>query len=64
MLLPMLHDVNRAAHGRILAQLADLVDAGVVEPLLDDTRFAIPETGAAYAHLKSGQALGKVVIEL
>ena len=64
MLLPMLHDVNRAAHGRILAQLADLVDTGVVEPLLDDTRFAIPETGAAYAHLKSGQALGKVVIEL
>ena len=64
MLLPMLHDVNRAVHGQILTQLAQLVDAGAVKPLLDDTRFALPQVGAAYAHLKSGQALGKIVVEL
>ena len=64
MLLPMLHDVNRAAHGEILTRLADLVDGGAVRPLLDDHRFAIDQVGDAYAHLKSGQALGKVVVEL
>ena len=64
MLLPMLHDVNRAVHGEILAGLAALVDAGAVKPLLDEQRFALTDTGAAYARLQSGAALGKVVIEI
>lgn len=64
MLLPMLHDVNRAAHGEILAQLAALVDAGAVKPLLDDQQFTLDQVGDAYARLKSGAALGKVVIEV
>ncbi|RJE81102.1 zinc-dependent alcohol dehydrogenase family protein [Paracoccus sp. JM45] len=64
MLLPMLHDVNRAAQGKILAQLAKLVDAGAVKPLLDQSQFTLGEVGAAYARLKSGQALGKVVVDV
>ncbi|WP_336099341.1 zinc-dependent alcohol dehydrogenase family protein [Roseovarius sp. CH_XMU1461] len=64
MLLPMLHNVNRQVHGDILAKLADLVDSGAVKPLLDDQRFGFEEVGAAYARLGSGQAIGKVVVEL
>ncbi|OIQ31255.1 MAG: quinone oxidoreductase [Alphaproteobacteria bacterium MedPE-SWcel] len=64
MLLPMLHDVNRAVHGEILGRLAELVDNGAVKPLLDGERFALTEVDAAYARLQSGAALGKVVIEV
>lgn len=64
MLLPMLHDVAREAHGAILADLAKLVDAGAVKPLLDEQRFGLAEVGDAYARLKSGEAMGKVVVEV
>lgn len=64
MLLPMLHDVGCEAHGAILAELAKLVDAGAVKPLLDEQRFGLAEVGDAYARLKSGQAMGKVVVEV
>jgi alcohol dehydrogenase len=64
MLLPMLHDVRREVHGEILAQLAELVDAGAVKPLLDEQTFALTEVGDAYARLQSGQAIGKVVVEV
>ncbi|WP_370161456.1 zinc-dependent alcohol dehydrogenase family protein [Limimaricola soesokkakensis] len=64
MLLPMLHDVGREAHGAILADLAKLVDAGAVKPLLDEQRFGLAEVGDAYARLKSGEAMGKVVVEV
>ncbi|QUS37172.1 zinc-dependent alcohol dehydrogenase family protein [Falsirhodobacter algicola] len=62
MLLPMLHDVGRRAHGEILAGLAQLVDAGAVAPLVDEEAFDLSEVGKAYARLQSGRAIGKVVI--
>ncbi|QFT44988.1 Zinc-type alcohol dehydrogenase-like protein [Roseivivax sp. THAF40] len=64
MLLPMLHDVGRETHGGILSGLAKLVDAGSVTPLLDEKTFSFAEVGDAYARLKSGQAMGKVVVEI
>lgn len=64
MLLPMLHDVRREVHGEILRDLAALVDAGAVKPLLDDRHFTLAQVGDAYARLKSGRALGKVVVEV
>lgn len=64
MLIPMLHDHQRDAHGQILAKLADIVDSGALSPLLDEQRFTLDEAGAAYDRLASGQAIGKVVIEL
>jgi len=63
MLIPMLHNVQREAHGQILRDLAAYVDAGDVSPLLDAHRFGLTDAGAAYARLKSGQAVGKVVID-
>ncbi|WP_245559667.1 zinc-binding dehydrogenase [Amorphus coralli] len=64
MLIPMLHDVGRAEHGAILAKLAHLVDAGSLKPLVDDQAFGLEDAGAAYARLTSGQAIGKVVIDV
>ncbi|WP_322786321.1 zinc-binding dehydrogenase [Pseudooceanicola batsensis] len=64
MLLPMLHVVRRVVHGQILADLAKLVDDGVVKPLLDAPDFALTQIGDAYARLQSGQASGKVVVEV
>jgi NADPH:quinone reductase len=62
MLLPMLSGINRAHHGKILTQLAQLVDQGQVRPLLDHQTFTFSEVAAAHAHLESGQAIGKIVL--
>nr|WP_067291466.1 zinc-dependent alcohol dehydrogenase family protein [Marinobacterium profundum] len=64
MLIPMLHNHKREAHGAILAKLSEIVDAGGLKPLLDDKRFGLTEVGDAYARLGSGQAIGKVVVEI
>ncbi len=64
MLIPMLHDDKREEHGAILAKLAELADAGALRPLLDEMRFGFEEIGQAHARLGSGQAIGKVVVEM
>ena len=63
MLIPMLHNKGRAQHGRILSELAEIADQGGLKPLLDPQVFTMANVGAAYDHLVSGQAIGKVVIE-
>ena len=62
MLIPMLHNHHREAHGNILEQLAQIVDQGAVKPLLDEQGFSLSEVGQAYDRLTSGQAVGKVVV--
>jgi NADPH:quinone reductase len=62
MLIPMLHDHKRDEHGTILTKLAEIVDAGALKPLLDETAFGLADVGRAYERLSSGQAIGKVVI--
>lgn len=64
MLIPMLHDVGRAEHGAVLTTLSELVDAGALEPLLDERRFGLDGVGEAYARLSGGQAVGKVVVDV
>ncbi|WP_420586174.1 zinc-dependent alcohol dehydrogenase family protein [Ruegeria sp.] len=64
MLIPMMHDVGRQAHGDILRTLADLVDAGGLKPIVDEHHFGWANADAAYAHLTTGAAVGKVVVEL
>jgi NADPH:quinone reductase len=64
MLIPMLHNHNREAHGKILTQLAQIVDQGGVKPLLDEQSFNLSEVGQAHNRLTSGQAIGKVVVEV
>lgn len=64
MLLPMLSNQGREKHGSILAKLAEIVDAGALKPLLDDRTFDLGTVGAAYDRLTSGQAIGKVVVDV
>jgi len=63
MLIPMLHNHQRAAHARILRSLAEIVEAGGLTPVLDESRFSLEQAGQAYARLTSGKGMGKVVID-
>ena len=63
MLIPMLHDFKREQHAMILSRLTEIVDAGGLKPVLDETQFSLTEAGDAHARLQSRQAMGKVVIE-
>ena len=63
MLIPMLHNFRRADHGEILRILAQIIEAGGLTPVLDETHFTLEEAGQAYARLESRQAMGKVVID-
>ncbi|MEM1372183.1 MAG: zinc-binding dehydrogenase, partial [Pseudomonadota bacterium] len=64
MLIPMLHDHKREQHGAILAALTETVEAGALKPLLDEKQFRLADVGQAYDRLTSGQAMGKVVVEI
>lgn len=64
MLIPMLHNHKREEHGEILAKLGDIVEDGGLKPLLDEVHYGFQEVGKAYDHLSSGQAIGKVVMDV
>ena len=64
MLIPMLHDVDRAEHGRILREAAALADAGRLRSHLDPERFDLASVADAHRHLEGGRAVGKVVIDV
>ena len=63
MLIQMLHDHKREDHADILTDIASIVDAGSLTPLLDETHFKPADVGQAYDRLISGEATGKVVIQ-
>ncbi|MEM9478757.1 MAG: zinc-dependent alcohol dehydrogenase family protein [Verrucomicrobiota bacterium] len=63
MLIPMLNHFKRDEHAKILRDLASIVDAGGLTPVLDESEFSLEEVGQAYARLESGKAMGKVVVE-
>ncbi len=64
MLIPMLHNYKRNIHGEILSNLAEIIDAGKMRPILDKKDFKLEEVGLAHKHLESGSAVGKVVVTL
>ena len=64
MLVPLLYGIGREEHGHILTEIARLVDAGRLKPLIDGERFTLDEVGTAHARLESGRALGKLVIDV
>ncbi len=64
MLIQMLHNYKRETHGAILRDIAAIVDAEALTPLLDDTQFKLADVGKTYARLTSGAATGKVVVEV
>ena len=62
MLIPLLHRIGRARHGRILTQAAKLVDAGQLKPLIDQQRFTFNQIAEAHAYAESGAQVGKVLV--
>ncbi|MFA0439686.1 quinone oxidoreductase [Vibrio sp. 10N.286.49.C2] len=64
MLIPMIHNVKREEHGEILAAIAKIAESGALIPVVDPQTFDLSEVGDAHAHLASGKAIGKVVIDV
>ncbi len=62
MLIPLTEGINRASHGKILRQVAELVDQGLIKPLIDDSNFTIWQVADAHARLESGKAVGKITL--
>ena len=63
-LLPMLTGEGRAHHGKILTQIAKLVDAGRLAPRVDEARYSLPNVSAAHGSLATARNAGKVVISI
>jgi hypothetical protein len=53
---------GRTHHGEILAHIATLVEAGKLEPLLNDHTISMADIDTVYTPVESG-AVGKVVVE-
>ena len=64
MLIPMIHDHGREAHGEILNKLTEITEAGALRPVLDEMPFTLDQVCEAHARLASGQAMGKVVVTI
>lgn len=64
MLLPILNNEGREAHGQILSKIADIVDEGKLKPLIDARQFTLETVAQAHELLESGQAQGKVVLSI
>jgi NADPH:quinone reductase-like Zn-dependent oxidoreductase len=62
-LLPLLTGKGRARHGEILSSAGELVDAGKLKPLVNESRFTTSQLAAAYLAAESG-ATGKAVVEI
>ena len=62
MLLPLLTGQQRERHGAMLREVAELVDAGRLRPLLDPAAFTFDDVAAAHRHVESGAHVGKVVL--
>jgi len=63
MLIPMLHNHNRKDHAHILGEVAKIIEAGNLTPVVDENRFSLDDVNKAHAHLESKKAIGKVVVE-
>lgn len=64
MLLPILTNQGREAHGEILKNIAMIADEGKLKPLIDPHQFTLDNSSDAHALLESGKAQGKVVISI
>ncbi len=63
MLIPMLHNHKRSDHAHILSEVAKIIEAGNLTPVVDERKFTLEDANGAHAHLESKNAIGKVVIE-
>ena len=62
-LVPLLQGQWHNRLGSELEEIADLVDSGAVEPLLDDQRFGFSEVGEAHSRLEASEHVDKIALE-
>ncbi|WP_085520631.1 zinc-dependent alcohol dehydrogenase family protein [Tuberibacillus sp. Marseille-P3662] len=62
MLIPLLHNMKRDHHGKVLSKAAELVEQGQLRPLVDKRSFNFGEVADAHQYLESGEAIGKVTL--
>lgn len=62
MLIPMIHNTGREAHGKILAEVAKIVEAGGLRPVLSEKQFTLEQVSDAHRYLENGGNMGKVVL--
>ena len=60
--LPLITGLNREHYGKILVQIAQLVDQGKIKPLIDPQTFTLSQITAAHQHLEEKKAVGKIVV--
>lgn len=60
--LPLLTGVGRHHFGYILTEIAKLVDAGKIKPLVDKKPFNFSDVAIAHHYFEQGHAVGKVVL--
>lgn len=60
----MLEGIGREEHGRILRDIAALIEDGRLRPLIDPNRFDLARLPDAFRHLEAGKAQGKVVVDI
>lgn len=63
-LLPMLTGKGLERQGQVLGEITDLVETGNLRPLIDPAHFTLETAPDAHRLLESGQALGKIVIDI
>ncbi|GKU85216.1 zinc-dependent alcohol dehydrogenase family protein [Niallia sp. NCCP-28] len=63
MLLKILNEEQRKDHGRILAEIAKVVEEGELRPLVDEQIFTFEDAANAHQYLESGKAIGKIVLK-
>ncbi|WP_122089387.1 zinc-binding dehydrogenase [Halalkalicoccus subterraneus] len=62
-ILPILRDAWHDRLGDELHEIAELVDDGALEPLVDERRHGFSEAEEAHRRLEEGDAVGKIVLE-
>ncbi len=60
MLIPMLYNLERERHGRILKNVGELIQANKLKVHKAARQFRFSEIGKAHEYIESGQAIGKV----
>lgn len=63
MLIPMLHNHNRKDHAHILSEVAKIIEAGKLTPIVDEKKFSLDDVNEAHAYLESKNCIGKIVVE-
>mgnify|MGYP001168927509 CR=1 FL=1 len=64
MLIPMLHNINRDSHGKIMEQIASLAEAKKLKPIINQNIYTLNDIHLAHQKLESDSVSGKIVIDI